>query len=108
MNKKVFLIFITYIWAKTLFGLMFHPFMATKQITRRPILFPVIFSPLMGLFILFIAGRIASLLIQVYGLKREAIAFFLSSTLISILLWQALIIYLLGSLIFSFWTNDKD
>jgi hypothetical protein len=108
MNRKVFVIFITYIWAKTLFGLMFHPFMATKQIARRPVLFPVVFSPLMGLFILFVAGRIATLLIELYGLKREAIAFFLSSTFISILLWQARIIYLLGSLIFTRSPNDKN
>lgn len=107
MKKKVFFIFITYIWAKTLFGLIFHPFIATRQIARRPVLFPVIFSPLVGLFLLFMAGRIAALLIKIYGLKRELIAFFLSSTLISILFWQALILYLLGSLLATLWKKKN-
>ena len=105
MKKKVFLIFITYIWAKTLFGLAIHPFATTRQIIRRPVLFPIVFSPMLGLLTLFIAGRIAAFLISVYGLKRELIALILSTTLISVLLWQILLIYLLISLILAYRRN---
>ena len=97
MRKKTFLIFSTYIWTKTLLGLTFHPFMTIRQVTRRPILLPVIFSPIIGLTTLFVFGRIGAFLLDFYGLRREVIAIFLSTTLISILLWQVLLIYLLMS-----------
>lgn len=99
MKKSTFLIFIAYIWTKTLLGLTFSPFTTIRQVTRRPVLLPVILSPFIGLFAFFIFGRIGSFLINVYGLKREAIALLLSTVLISIVLWQALLIYLLISLI---------
>jgi len=97
MKKSIFLIFSTYIWTKTLLGLTFHPFMTIKQVTRRPILLPVIFSPIIGLAAFFVFGRLGAFLLDFYGFKREVIAIFLSTILISILLWQALLIYLLVS-----------
>lgn len=103
MKKSTFLIFSTYIWTKTLLGLTFHPLKTIREVTRRPVLLPVIFTPFIGLFMLFVAGRIGALLISVYGLKRDVIALFLSTTLISILLWQALLIYLLISFLFALW-----
>ncbi len=103
MKKSTFLIFTAYIFTKTLLGLTFHPFTTTREVTRRPVLLPIIFSPFIGLIIFFVFGRVASFLINIYGLKREAIALFLSASLISILLWQALILYLLASFLFAFW-----
>lgn len=103
MKKSTFLIFSAYIWTKTLLGLTFHPFMTIRQVTRRPILFPVIFSPLIGLTVFFVFGRIGAFLLDFYGLRREVIAIFLSATLISILLWQALLIYLLMSFLIGLW-----
>lgn len=97
MKKSTFLIFSAYIWTKTLLGLTFHPFMTIRQVTRRPILFPVIFSPIIGLSAFLVFGRVGAFLLDFYGLRREVIAIFLSITLISILLWQALLIYLLVS-----------
>jgi hypothetical protein len=97
MKKSTFLAFAAYIWTKTLLGLTFHPFKSTKGVVRRPILLPVIFSPLIGLTILFIVGRIAALFISPHGFKREIIVLFLSTTLLSILFWQLLLLYLLGS-----------
>ena len=76
-----------------------NPYRGVRETIRRPILLPVIITPLFGLGILLIAGRLASLLIVVYGTKRELIALFLSTTLISIIFWQVLLIYLLGSFI---------
>lgn len=103
MKKSTFFIFATYIWTKTLLGLTFHPFSTIREVTRRPILLPIIFSPFIGLLTLFIMGRVGALLITVYGLKREIIAVILSTALISILLWQFLLIYLLISFLIAFW-----
>lgn len=95
MKKSTFLIFTAYIFTKTLLGLTFYPFMTIRQVTRRPILLPVIFSPLAGLIAFFVFGRIGAFLLDFYGARREVISLFLSVVLISILLWQALLIYLL-------------
>jgi len=77
--------------------------MTIRQVTRRPILLPVIFSPIIGLAFFFVFGRIGAFLLDFYGLKREIIAIFLSTTLISILLWQALLLYLLMSFLLALW-----
>lgn len=103
MKKRTFLIYVAYIWTKTLLGLTFHPYHSVRETIRRPILLPVIFTPFMGILILFIAGKIGSLLITVYDLKRELIAIFLSATLISILFWQLLLLYLLASFLVASW-----
>lgn len=103
MKKNVFLIFVAYIWTKTLLGLTFHPFSTIREVTRRPVLLPVIFSPIIGLFTLFVLGRIAALLITVYGSSRELIAMALSIALISIVFWQLLLVYLLASFLVAFW-----
>jgi len=103
MKKSTFLIFSIYIFAKTLLGLVFHPFSTIRQVTRRPILLPIIFTPIVGLFALFVLGRIGAILITFYGLNRQIISIILSSALISIFFWQALLIYLLISLLIAFW-----
>jgi len=103
MKKSTFLIFSAYIWTKTLLGLTFHPFMTIRQVTRRPVLLPVIFSPIIGLAVFFIFGRIGAFLLDFYGLRRDAIAIFLSTVLMSLLFWQALLIYLLVNFLTAFW-----
>lgn len=77
-----------------------EPFISVRQITRRTILLPVIFSPIIGLVVLFTLGRFSSLLINVYGFERSLIALFLSTVLISFVLWQLLLLYLLFSFLF--------
>ena len=101
MKKRTFFIYLSYIWTKTLLGLTFSPYKSVKETISRPILLPVIFSPMIAALILIVAAKIGSLLIVVYGLKREAVALFLSTTLISIIFWQALLIYLVISFIIS-------
>ena len=103
MKKNVFFIFVAYVWTKTLLGLTLHPFSTVREVTRRPILLPVIFSPLIGLLTLFILGRIAALLITTYGLSREIIALALSTALIGIVFWQLLLMYLLLSFLIALW-----
>lgn len=99
MRKRTFFIYVAYVWTKTLLGLTFHPYTSVRETLRRPVLLPVIVSPLVGLGILLIAGKIGSLLIIVYGTERELIALFLSTVFISIILWQALLLYLLLSFV---------
>jgi len=95
MKKRVFIIYTSYIWTKMLLGLIFHPYKSVKETIKRPILLPTLLSPLITIAVLLVTSKIASLLIVVYGLKREAVAIFLSTTLISIIFWQLLLIYLL-------------
>lgn len=95
MKKSTFIIYSSYIWTKMLLGLTFTPYKSVKETINRPILLPVIFSPMIAVAALFLTAKIGSLLIIVYGLKREAVAIFLSTTFISILFWQALLLYLL-------------
>jgi len=101
MKKRTFIIYTSYIWTKMLLGLTFHPYKSVKETVKRPILLPVIFSPMIAVALLFLAAKIGSLLIVVYDLKREAVAIFLSATFISILFWQALLLYLLISFLVS-------
>lgn len=105
MKKLSFVFFVGYVWIKTLIGLTFHPYKSILETVRHPVLFPVIFSPFLGIIMLFIAAKIGSLLITVYGIQRELVAIFLSTTLISILFWQALLVYLLLSFLTSSWKN---
>ena len=97
MRKRAFIIYSSYIWTKMLLGLTFHPYKSIKETVRRPVLIPVIFSPLIAVALLFLTAKIGSLLIVVYGMQREAVALFLSTTFISILFWQLLLVYLLIS-----------
>jgi hypothetical protein len=97
MKKRVLVIYASYLWTKTLLGLTFHPYRSIRETIRRPVLLPVIFSPLIAIVLLFIAAKTGSLMITVYGIQREAVAIFLSTTLISIIFWQALLLYFLIS-----------
>ncbi len=108
MKKSTFLIYCMYVWTKTLVGLTLTPYLSVKQTVRHPVLLPVIFSPLIGIVILLVAGKLGSALIIVYGRERELIGLFLSVTLLSILLWQILLLYLLFSFVISSWNTKKD
>ena len=107
MRKRTFFIYVAYVWTKTLLGLTFHPYSSVRETVRRPVLLPVIISPLIGLGILLITGKITSLLIVVYDLKRELIGLFLSTTLISIVFWQLLLLYLLVSFVTAYLKKTK-
>lgn len=107
MKKRTFFIYTSYIWTKTLLGLTFHPYKSVKETIKRPILLPVLFSPMIAALILLIAAKIGSLMIVVYGLKREAVALFLSTTLLSIIFWQLLLIYLVISFLLASRENSS-
>lgn len=97
MKKPVLYIFIGYVWSKTLLGLVLHPYKSVREMTRQKVLVPVVFSPVIGLAILFVLGRMGSFVFEVEGFRRTVLAVSLSTGLIAILLWQAFLLYLLLS-----------
>jgi hypothetical protein len=97
MKKSTLLIYIGYYWTKTLLGIAVRPYLSVKETMRRPILLPVIFAPIAGLIFLFIASKIGSLFIFIDGNLRGVVALFLSTTLLTIVMWQLLLLYLLVS-----------
>jgi len=106
MKKRTFSLYVGYIWTKTLLGLTFHPYKYVRDTIRRPVLFPVIFSPIIAILLLFIAAKVGSYFITVSGFTRDAVAIFLSTTLLSILFWQLLLLYLLMSYLVALWTKE--
>jgi hypothetical protein len=108
MRKKTFFVFVAYVWTKTLLGLTFKPFHEIREVVRRPVLLPVIFTPFVGLLGLFLAGRMAAYIVRLYGLHRELMAIFLGGVLFSIVLWQMLLVYLLISFLTAIWKNKTD
>jgi hypothetical protein len=102
MKKSSFVIFATYILTKTLLGLVIHPYKSVRKVSRHKVLVPMVFSPLYSLLGLFVIGRIGSFLFDVHDVvKRDIIAQLLGTGLISILLWQLLLVYLLINFIFA-------
>ena len=93
-------VWITYVWTVTLAGLAIHPYQSIRRIVMdKPILLPVALSPVIGLVGLFVLGRVGSFVFTLGLLGREIMAFVLGSTLIGLLLWQAL----LATLVVRFW-----
>jgi len=88
-------IWITYVWSVTLAGLAIHPYQSVKRmVLNKPVLLPVTLSPLIGLVGLFVVGRVGSFVFTLGYLGREITALVLGSTLIGLLLWQGLLIFL--------------
>lgn len=102
MKKSAMAIFITYVWTKVLLGLVVHPYKSVREVSRNKILMPIVFSPIYSLVGLLIVGRVAALFVDVHGFRRELIAIILSTGLLSILLWQLLLLYLLLSFLLAF------
>ena len=99
MKKGTLLVYVGYYWTKTLIGLMFHPYFAVRETIRRPILLPVIFAPFIALIFLFAVSKVGSLFIIINGNLRGVVALFLSTCLLTFVMWQILLLYLLGSFI---------
>lgn len=108
MRKKTFFVFVSYIWTKTLLGLTFHPYKEIRQTVRRPVLFPVIFSPVIMIITLLLVAKVGGYLLDIRGVQRDIIAIFLSTTLLSIIFWQLLLIYLLASFLVASWKKSSQ
>lgn len=88
-------IWVTYVWSVTLAGLVIHPYQSVRRmVLDKPILLPVTLSPVIGLVCLFVVGRIGSYAFTLGLFGREVMALLLGSTLIGLLLWQGLLLFL--------------
>jgi hypothetical protein len=86
---------VAYVWSVTLAGLAIHPYQSVRRmVLNKPILLPVILSPVFGLLGLFFVGRVGSYVFTLGPRGRELVAFLLGSTLIGLLLWQGLLLML--------------
>jgi hypothetical protein len=91
---------VAYVWFKTLAGLAVHPYKSVKKMVfRDQILLPVVASPIVGLAVLFVVGRVGSSVWDMTGLWREGTAALLGTILIGLLLWQVLLL----ALVYRFW-----
>lgn len=63
------------------------------------ILLPVVLSPVFGLAILFVIGRVGSYVLTLHGTWREGMALILGSIFLGLLMWQIL----LAALVYRFW-----
>jgi hypothetical protein len=97
---KTMLAWTGYVWGKTLAGLAIHPYQSVKRMVMGDmVLLPVTLSPVVGLIMLFIVGRVGSYIFTFGSVGREILALVLGSTLLGLLLWQGLIL----ALVFRFW-----
>ncbi|MCE7897742.1 MAG: hypothetical protein DPW11_03945 [bacterium] len=100
MKKSVLVLWMSYVWGTTLAGLAIHPYQSIRRIvlTKR-ILLPVTLSPVLGLVVLFVVGRVGSYVFTLGAWGREMMALVLGSTLIGLLMWQGLLLLL----VWRFW-----
>ncbi len=97
---RAMLLWITYVWSVTLAGLAIHPYQSVRRmVLNKPVLLPVVLSPVFGLVGLFVAGRVGSFVFTLGLIGREMVALVLGSTLIGLLLWQGLLL----TLVVRFW-----
>jgi len=97
---KALALWIAYVWSVTLAGLAIHPYQSVRRmVLNKPILLPVVLSPVLGLLGLFFVGRVFSYIFTLGSIGRELVALVLGSTLIGLLLWQGLLL----ALVIRFW-----
>ena len=95
-NRGVMGVWIAYVWSVTLAGLAIHPYQSVRRMVMdKPILLPVALSPILGLVGLFVFGRVGSYIFTLGFYGREIMSLVLGSTLIGLLLWQGLLIFLI-------------
>lgn len=88
-------VWIGYVWSVTLAGLAVHPYKSVRRmVLDKPILLPVALSPIIGLVGLLVLGRVGSYVFTLGMIGRELMSLVLGSTLIGLLLWQGLLIFL--------------
>lgn len=92
---RALVLWTTYVWSVTLAGLAIHPYQSVRRmVLDKPVLLPVALSPVLGLLALFILGRVGSYVFTLGPVGREIMALALGSTLIGLLLWQGLLLFL--------------
>lgn len=94
------IMWIGYVWAKTLAGLAIHPYQSVRRMVfGDQILLPVVLSPVFGLIVLFVIGRVGSYVMTLHGMWREGMALILGSIFLGLFMWQILLV----ALVYRFW-----
>lgn len=89
-----FLVWVMYQIGRLSLGLVVHPYRSVREIMRGEWFAPLIFLPTGILVWIFVSGRIAAWVIDVPSGYRDAIGLAYSTFVISLGLWQILLIYL--------------
>lgn len=96
-ERGAFVVFVGYVWSKTLAGLAIHPYRSVKEMVmerKSRVLLPTVLSPLFGVLGLLVLGRVGSLVFEVGGLARRVLGFVLVWGFLGVLMWQGLILVL--------------
>lgn len=90
-----FFVWIVYHLLRLCLGLVVHPYRTMREIMRGRWFMPLVLLPTGLLVWIFVTGRIAAWAVDVSSLwLRDVIGLFYAAVLLSIGLWQGLLLYL--------------
>jgi hypothetical protein len=89
-----FLTWVVYHILRLCLGLVVHPYRTTREIMRGRWFIPLVFLPTGILVWIFLTGRIAAWVVEVPFALRDVIGILYTSAILSIGLWQGLLLYL--------------
>jgi hypothetical protein len=89
-----FLVWVVYHIVRLCLGLVVHPYRTMREIMRGRWFIPLVFLPTGILVWIFVTGRIAAWAVDVPYTLRDLIGLFYAAVLLSIGLWQSLLLYL--------------
>ena len=89
-----FLAWVVYHVLRLGLGLVVHPYRTTREIMRGRWFVPLVFLPTGLLVWIFVTGRIAAWVVEVPFFLRDVLGLFYATALLSIGLWQGLLVYL--------------
>src|SRR3989344_2064129 len=89
-----FVVWVMYHGVRLCVGLVIHPYRTMREIMRGLWFVPLVFVPAALLIWIFVTGRIAAWVVDVPSALRDWIGLFYATLLLSLGLWQALLLYL--------------
>lgn len=89
-----FLVWVVYHLLRLGFGLVVHPYRSVREIMRGRWFVPLVFLPSGLLLWIFVSGRVGAWVVDVPNRLREVVGLSLATLLVSLGLWQGLLLYL--------------
>lgn len=89
-----FLVWVVYHLFRLCLGLIIHPYMTVREIMRGRWFIPLLFFPFGILVWMFLSGRIGAWVVDVPFSFRDGVALLFATAILSIGLWQGLLLYL--------------
>ena len=87
-------VWVVYHGVRLCVGLVIHPYRTMREIMRGLWFVPLVFVPVVLLIWIFVTGRIAAWVVDGPSALCDWIGLFYASLLLSLGLWQALLLYL--------------